>query len=102
MPTFPEEGVREGAVTVGVNRHGEVCQIVKLGGREVGMRWSCLGVGVAEGRAKVLDELVRRRVAYRKPIMQASNFLFHFQDDHLIGEPRLNCGSWKLKSEDDE
>lgn len=58
-----EEGVREGSVTVGVNRHGEVCQIAKLGGREVDALELLRCVGVAEGRAKVLDELVRRRVA---------------------------------------
>ncbi|KFX92740.1 hypothetical protein O988_07150, partial [Pseudogymnoascus sp. VKM F-3808] len=58
-----EEGVREGAVTVGVNRHGEVCQIAKLGGREVDALELLRCVSVAEQRAKVLDELVRRRVA---------------------------------------
>ena len=26
----------------------------------------------------------------------------HFQDDHFIGEPRLNCVSRKRKSEDNE
>ncbi|OAF57188.1 hypothetical protein VC83_05939 [Pseudogymnoascus destructans] len=57
-----EEGVREGAVTVGVNRHGEVCQIAKLGGREVDALELLRCVGVAEGRAKVLDGIVRRRV----------------------------------------
>jgi len=30
--TWLEEQVREGAVTIGINRHGEVCQIAKLGG----------------------------------------------------------------------
>lgn len=33
--TLVEEQLREGAVTVGVNRHGEVCQIAKLGGVSV-------------------------------------------------------------------
>jgi hypothetical protein len=33
--------------------------------------------------------------------MPASDFPFHFQDDHFIEEQRLNCGTWKLKGEDD-
>jgi exosome complex component RRP45 len=33
--TLLEEQLREGAVTVGINRHGEVCQIAKLGGTPV-------------------------------------------------------------------
>jgi exosome complex component RRP45 len=33
--TLLEEQLRDGAVTVGINRHGEVCQIAKLGGTPV-------------------------------------------------------------------
>lgn len=55
-----EEALREGAVTVSVNRHGEVCQIAKLGGRAV-EAVAVLGcVMVAAERVKELDRLVVR------------------------------------------
>ncbi|TVY17308.1 Exosome complex component RRP45, partial [Lachnellula arida] len=64
-----EEQLREGAATVGLNRHGEVCQIAKLGGVPVDAvaLLNCVQVALVKVReisvfvAKKLEEDARRR-----------------------------------------
>jgi len=57
-----EEALRDGSVTVSMNRHGEVCQIAKLGGKPVDALTLLNCAMVAAERAKELDELVKRRL----------------------------------------
>ncbi|TVY38047.1 Exosome complex component, partial [Lachnellula occidentalis] len=64
-----EEQLREGAATVGINRHGEVCQIAKLGGVPVDavVLLNCVQVALVKVKeisafvAKKLEEDARRR-----------------------------------------
>lgn len=57
-----EERVREGEVVVTMNRHGEVCQIVKYGGATVDALSLLNCTNVALGKVKEIDGLVRRRL----------------------------------------
>lgn len=57
-----EERVREGEVVVTMNRHGEVCQIVKYGGATVDALSLLNCTNVALGKVKEIDGFVRRRL----------------------------------------
>ena len=64
-----EEQLQEGAATVGINRHGEVCQIAKLGGVPVDavVLLNCVQVALVKVKeisafvAEKLEEDARRR-----------------------------------------
>lgn len=57
-----EEQLREGAVTVGINRHGEVCQIAKLGGVPVDAVTLLHCVNVAGVKVKELSRFIAGRL----------------------------------------
>ncbi|PBP26652.1 exosome complex exonuclease [Diplocarpon rosae] len=57
-----EEQLREGAVTVGMNRHGEVCQIAKLGGMPVHALTLLNCVEVAGIKVKEMSSFIARRL----------------------------------------
>ena len=67
--TLLEEQLREGAATIGINRHGEVCQIAKLGGLSVDavMLLNCVQVALVKVKeisafvGRMLEEDGRRR-----------------------------------------
>ncbi|KAH6624790.1 ribosomal protein S5 domain 2-type protein [Chaetomium sp. MPI-SDFR-AT-0129] len=61
--TWLEEQVRVGSCTVSLNRHGEICQIAKLGGTPVNAVVLLQCTGVALAKVKEFDELVDRRLA---------------------------------------
>lgn len=56
--TLLEEHLREGAATIGINRHGEVCQIAKLGGVEVDAVFLLNCVQVALVKVRDISKLV--------------------------------------------
>ncbi|KAK4146207.1 ribosomal protein S5 domain 2-type protein [Dichotomopilus funicola] len=60
--TWLEEQVRVGSCTVSLNRHGEICQIAKLGGTPVNAVVLLQCTGVALAKVKEFDELVDRRL----------------------------------------
>lgn len=60
--TSLEEQLREGCVTVGMNRHGEVCQIAKLGGEPVDAVTLLHCVNVALVKVKEISAFVARRL----------------------------------------
>lgn len=62
-PDWREEQVRAGSCTVSLNRHGEVCQISKLGGDAVEATALLKCVAVAAQKAKELTGLVDGRLA---------------------------------------
>jgi len=57
-----EEQLREGSVTVGINRHGEVCQIAKLGGLPVDAVALLNCVNVAGVKVKELSKFIAGRL----------------------------------------
>jgi exosome complex component RRP45 len=57
-----EEQLREGSLTVGMNRHGEVCQIAKLGGAPIDALMVLHCVGIADVRVKELSKFVADRL----------------------------------------
>lgn len=57
-----EESLREGSVTVGMNRHGEVCQIAKLGGVPVDALVLLRCVEVAGVKVKEMSKFIARRL----------------------------------------
>ncbi|EKD21239.1 uncharacterized protein L3040_000719 [Drepanopeziza brunnea f. sp. 'multigermtubi'] len=57
-----EEQLREGSVTVGMNRHGEVCQIAKLGGVPVHALTVLRCVEVAGLKVKEMSSFIARRL----------------------------------------
>ena len=60
--TVLEEQIREGSMTISMNRHGEICQIAKLGGVPVDAV-SLLGcVSVAAVKVKELSSVIGRRI----------------------------------------
>jgi len=61
--TLLEEQCREGEVVVSMNRFGEVCQIAKYGGVPVDGLSLLTCTNAALERVKVLDTLVRERLA---------------------------------------
>lgn len=58
-----EEQMREGSMTVGMNRHGEVCQIAKLGGVSVDAVTLLHCVSVAAVKVKELSKFIAARLA---------------------------------------
>lgn len=60
--TFAEEQMRDGSCTIGMNRHGEVCQIAKLGGVPVDAVALLGCVSVAAVKVKELSEFVKGRL----------------------------------------
>jgi exosome complex component RRP45 len=60
--TLVEEQLREGAATIGINRHGEVCQIAKLGGVTVDAVVLLHCVQVALVKVKEISAFVGRRL----------------------------------------
>jgi exosome complex component RRP45 len=60
--TLVEEQLREGNATVGINRHGEVCQIAKLGGVPVDAVAFLGCVQVALVKVKEISAFVSRRL----------------------------------------
>jgi exosome complex component RRP45 len=57
-----EEQMREGSMTVGMNRHGEVCQIAKLGGVPVDAVTLLHCVGIAAVKVKELSKFITARL----------------------------------------
>jgi exosome complex component RRP45 len=60
--TLVEEQLREGSATVGINRHGEVCQIAKLGGVPVDAVAFLHCVQVALVKVKWISAFVTKRL----------------------------------------
>ena len=60
--TLSEEMLQEGSCTIGMNRHGEVCQIAKLGGVPVDAVVLLNCVAVAGERVKEISAFVARRL----------------------------------------
>ena len=60
--TRMEEQLREGSATIGINRHGEVCQIAKLGGVPVDAVAFLGCVQVALVKVKEISAFVTRRL----------------------------------------
>lgn len=60
--TSLEESCRIGSVTVGMNRHGEVCQVAKLGGEPVDAVVLLQCVNLAWGKVKEMSALITRRL----------------------------------------
>lgn len=58
-----EEQLREGALTVGMNRHGEVCQIAKLGGVPVDAVTILHCVNMAAVKVKQISKFIDSRLA---------------------------------------
>lgn len=57
-----EEQLREGSMTVGMNRHGEVCQIAKLGGVPVDATLLLHCINVAAVKVKELSKFIASRL----------------------------------------
>jgi exosome complex component RRP45 len=57
-----EEQMREGSMTVGINRHGEVCQIAKLGGMPVDAVVLLNCVSVASVKVKEISKFISARL----------------------------------------
>jgi exosome complex component RRP45 len=57
-----EEQMREGSMTVGINRHGEVCQIAKLGGMPVDAVVLLNCVNVASVKVKEISKFISARL----------------------------------------
>jgi exosome complex component RRP45 len=60
--TVLEEQLREGCVTIGMNRHGEVCQIAKLGGVPVDAVVLLHCTNVALVKVKEISAFITRRL----------------------------------------
>jgi exosome complex component RRP45 len=58
-----EEALREGCYTVGMNRHGEICQIAKLGGVPVDAVALLHCVNVAAVKVKEISAFISKRLA---------------------------------------
>jgi exosome complex component RRP45 len=61
-PTLSEEQMRDGSCTIGMNRHGEVCQIAKLGGVPVDAVALLNCVAVAGLKVKEISEFIKLRL----------------------------------------
>jgi len=57
-----EEQLREGCMTVGINRHGEVCQIAKLGGVPIDAMVLLHCISVAAVKVKELSKFITSRL----------------------------------------
>ncbi len=60
--TLVEEGVREGELVVTVNKHGELCQVAKMGGAVVDAVTLLNCTNVALEKAKVITGFIDRRL----------------------------------------
>ena len=60
--TLGEEMIRDGSCTIGMNRHGEVCQIAKLGGVPVDAVALLNCVSMASVKVKEISAFVTRRL----------------------------------------
>ena len=60
--TSSEEMLRDGSCTVGMNRHGEVCQIAKLGGVPVDAVMLLNCIAVAGAKVNEISEFVKKRL----------------------------------------
>lgn len=60
--TLIEEQLKEGSATIGINRHGEVCQIAKLGGVQVDAVAFLGCVQLALAKVKDISAFVTRRL----------------------------------------
>ena len=58
-----EEGMRDGVCTVGMNRHGEVCQIAKLGGAPVDAVALLHCINVAAVKVKEISAFITKKLA---------------------------------------
>lgn len=61
--TLLEEQLRDGSMTVSMNRHGEICQIAKLGGVPVEAVTLLHCINIAAVKVKELDRIVAKRLA---------------------------------------
>jgi exosome complex component RRP45 len=61
--TLLEESLRDGSCTFGLNRHGEVCQIAKLGGAPLDAIMLIHCVNVAAVKVKTISALITKRLA---------------------------------------
>ncbi|KAI0995264.1 hypothetical protein K3495_g12918 [Podosphaera aphanis] len=57
-----EEHMRDGCITIGTNRHGELCQLSKLGGAPVNAQMILNCVSLASAKVTVLSEFISRRL----------------------------------------
>ncbi|KAL2164403.1 hypothetical protein VTH06DRAFT_3619 [Thermothelomyces fergusii] len=62
-PTWLEEQVRVGSCTISLNRHGEICQIAKLGGAPVDAVALLQCTNVALTKVKEFSDLLDRKLA---------------------------------------
>ncbi|KAI9768136.1 MAG: hypothetical protein M1835_006947 [Candelina submexicana] len=60
--TLVEEGVREGELVVTINKHGEVCQVAKMGGKVVDAITLLSCTNIALAKAKEITAFVDRRL----------------------------------------
>jgi len=60
--TLLEERLREGSVTISMNRHGEVCQIAKLGGVPMDAMALLHCTNVALVKVKEISAFITRRL----------------------------------------
>jgi exosome complex component RRP45 len=61
--TLLEEGLRDGSCTFGMNRHGEVCQIAKLGGVPIDAVALLHCVNVAAVKVKTISAFITKKLA---------------------------------------
>jgi exosome complex component RRP45 len=61
--TMLEEQLRDGSVTIGMNRHGEVCQIAKLGGASVDAVALLHCTSVALVKVKEISAFITKKLA---------------------------------------
>lgn len=60
--TLQEEQLREGSMTISLNRHGEICQIAKLGGVPIDAVVLLQCTSLALVKVKELSALVTKRL----------------------------------------
>ncbi|CAD6506564.1 BgTH12-07993 [Blumeria graminis f. sp. triticale] len=57
-----EEHMREGSMTIGMNKHGEICQLVKLGGAPVDAASLLKCVNLASMKVKEVSDIIAKQL----------------------------------------
>lgn len=86
--THLEESLREGSVTISMNRHGEVCQIAKLGGLAVDAVTLLHCTSVALVKVKEISAFIARRLeqeAKRKDVDGKMKMLLSSENARIPG-----------------
>jgi exosome complex component RRP45 len=60
--TLSEESMRDASCTIGLNRHGEICQIAKLGGMPIDAVQLLNCVAVAGVKVKEISSFISKRL----------------------------------------